>query len=79
MNFTEQIVRDPQICGGEPVLRGTRVTLRTVLACLAEGATIKEILDDFPTLTEDQVRAIIAFAAAAAEDDLPIPEVPAAV
>ena len=39
MNYQDRIVRDPQIVGGEPVLKGTRVTLKTVLASLAEGAT----------------------------------------
>lgn len=72
LDFTQRIVRDPKICGGAPVIRGTRVTLRTVLASLAEGATIKEILGDFPSLTEEDVRAVIAFAAASAEEDLPI-------
>jgi uncharacterized protein (DUF433 family) len=47
MNYRERIVRDPHIVGGEPVLKGTRVTLRTVLASLAEGATTAEILADF--------------------------------
>lgn len=76
MNYFDYIVRDQKICGGEPVVRGTRVTVRTVLASLAEGATIKEILDDFPTLTEESIRAIIAFAAASAEEDLPVPAIP---
>jgi len=76
MNYQNVITRDPQICGGEPVIRGTRVTVRTVLASLAEGATIDEILRDFQTLSESRVRAIIAFAAASAEEDLPLPEVP---
>ena len=76
MNYNELIVRDPGIVGGQPVLKGTRVTLNTVLASLAEGATIREILDDFPTLTEEHVRAAIAFAAASAQDDLPVSEVP---
>jgi len=66
MNYHDRIVRDPQIAGGEAVLKGTRVTLRTVLASLAEGATIQQILEDFPTLSEDDVRAAIAFAAASA-------------
>jgi len=51
-------------CGGEPVVRSTRVTVRTVLASLAEGATIAEILEDFPSLNQESVRAVIAFAAA---------------
>ena len=55
-----------------PTLSGTRVTLRTVLASLAEGATTAEILADFPTLTDADVRAAIAFAAASAQEDLPI-------
>jgi uncharacterized protein (DUF433 family) len=68
--------RQPDRCGGELVLRGTRVTLRTVLASLAEGATTAEILADFPTLTDEAVRAVIAFAAASAEEDLPSPAAP---
>lgn len=48
-------------------------TNRTVLASLAEGATIEQILGDFPTLTADDVRAAIAFAAASAQEDLPVP------
>ena len=59
MDYNEYIVRDPKICGGEPVIKGTRVTLRTVLASLADGDTIAEILDDFPALTEDAVQTII--------------------
>lgn len=76
MDYSKFILRDPQVCGGEPVIAGTRVTLRTVLASLAEGAGIGEILSDFPALTEEQVMAVIAFAAASAEEDLPIPGIP---
>lgn len=76
MNYHQYIVRDPKICNGEPVIKGTRVTLRTILASLAEGARIEEILEDFPTLKEEDVLAVIAFAAASAEDDLPLPAIP---
>ncbi len=76
MNYSQYIERDPTICGGEPVIKGTRVTLRTVLASLAEGASIAEILGDFPTLSERDVRAVIAFAAASAEEDLPVQPMP---
>jgi len=76
-DFSEYIVRDPKICGGQPVIRGTRVTMRTVLASVAEGATVREILEDFPSLTEASVRAVIAFAAASAVDDLPLNAIPA--
>ena len=72
----EFIIRDTRLCGGEPVINGTRVTVRTVLASLAEGGTIPEIIEDFPSLNETQIRTIIAFAAASAEEDLPLPEIP---
>jgi uncharacterized protein (DUF433 family) len=73
MSISELIVRDPKICGGQPVIRGTRVTLRTVLASLADGDSPEEILRAFPTLTREQVDAVIAYAAAATLDDLPAP------
>lgn len=76
VDYKQVIVRIDGVCGGQPVIRGTRVTLRTVLASLAEGATIEEIVNDFPTLTSDDVRAVIAFAAASAEEDLPIRAIP---
>lgn len=72
MNYEERIERRPTVAGGEAVMKGTRVTLRTVLASLSEGATTAEILGDFPTLTEEDVRAAIAFAAASAQEDLPV-------
>ena len=75
-HYQRHIIRDPKICGGEPVFKGTRVTLRTVLASLATGDTPEAILADFPSLTLDDVRAAIAFAAASAEEDLPTPAVP---
>ena len=51
MNFADYFQREPGICGGETVLRGTRVTVRTVLASLAEGSSFQEILQDYPSLS----------------------------
>ena len=76
MNYNHFFQHDPKICGGEPVIKGTRVTVRTVLSSLAEGSTPAEILKDFPSLNDDQIRAVIAFAASSAEEDLPIPAIP---
>lgn len=75
-NYEGRILRDREICGGEPVFKGTRVTLRTVLACLANGDSPEEILADFPSLKAEDIHAAIAFAAASAEEDLPVPAVP---
>ncbi len=74
--YADRIVRDKQVCGGEPVFKGTRVTLRTVLASLADGDSAEEILTDFPSLKAEDIQAAIAFAAASAEEDLPVPAVP---
>lgn len=68
MDYRERNVRDPQIVGGEPVLKGARVTLKTVLASLAEGATTADILADFPTLCEEDVHAAIAVAGSSAPE-----------
>lgn len=75
-NYHPYIVSNPQICGGESVIAGTRVTLRTVLASLADGMSVEEILTDFPSLSRESVKAVLAFAAVSAEEDLPLPAVP---
>ncbi len=79
MNFdyARHLERRPDVCGGALVVKGTRVPVRTLLASFAEGATGTEVLADYPTVTEDALRAVIAFAAVAAADDLPVPPVPA--
>ena len=74
MNFADHFQRDPELCGGETVLKGTRVTLRTVLVSLAEGGSFEQILEDYPSLTQDHLRAAVAFAAASAQEDVPIVE-----
>jgi uncharacterized protein (DUF433 family) len=69
INYQPYIFPDPAICGGQPVVKETRVTVRTVLGSLAEGMMVAEILLDFPTLDENSVRTVIAFAAVSAEED----------
>jgi uncharacterized protein (DUF433 family) len=75
-NYGERIVRDANICGGEPVFKRTRVTLRTVLASLAAGHSVEEIVTEFPSLHADDVKAAIVFAAASAEEDMPLSATP---
>lgn len=76
MNYRAYFHHDPTLCGGETVIHGTRVTVRTLLASLAEGAAPDEILADFPTVTPEALRAVIAFAAASAQEDQPLPQLP---
>jgi len=77
-DYNQYFERHRETCGGELVIKGTRVTVRTLLASLAEGASAEEILADFPTVTADALRAVVAFAAASAEEDMPVPPMPAA-
>lgn len=76
MNYQGYFLRDPNICDGETVIKGTRVTVRTILASLAEGGTIEEIQADFPTVSEEAIWAVVAFAAASAQEDMPLPTLP---
>ena len=76
VGLRDRIIRDNRICAGEPVFKGTRVTLSTVLASLASGDSAEAILADFPSLAPEDVKAAIAFAAASAEEDLPVPAIP---
>jgi uncharacterized protein (DUF433 family) len=57
---------DPAVCGGRPVIAGTRVRVTDILDMLAGGASAAEIAADFPYLSEDDVRAALAYAAAQA-------------
>ena len=72
------MTRNPEVCGGEPVVIGTRVTVRTILASRADGDSRQELLGDFPTLTEPDICAAIAYAAASGLANLGAAPVPSA-
>jgi uncharacterized protein (DUF433 family) len=63
MNYKDIITIEPGKRGGKPCIRGMRITVYDVLEYLASGMTIKEIIDDFPYLTEDDILACLSFAA----------------
>ena len=60
---SSRITVDPGIRGGKPCIRGMRITVYDVLEYLAAGMSHEEILKDFPYLTEEDIRACLAFAA----------------
>ena len=63
MDYEERITIDSDIRGGKPCIRGLRITVYDVLGYLASGMSHEEILDDFPDLEEEDIRASLAFAA----------------
>lgn len=58
-----QITLEPGKRGGRPCVRGLRITAYDVLSMLSSGLTQHEILDDFPELTHEDIRAVLAYAA----------------
>ena len=67
MEMAQRIVIDPQVCGGRPVVAGTRMRVADVLAMLADGVSEAEILADFPYLSAPDIRACLAYAAEAVD------------
>lgn len=59
----ERITIDPNVCFGKPTVRGTRIWVGLVLDLLADGMTVVEILDEYPSLTDDDIRACLAYGA----------------
>ncbi len=57
-----KIVIDPAICNGLPTIEGTRIAARTVLGFLSAGDSIEDVLEEYPTLTRDDVLACLAYA-----------------
>ena len=62
MNFQDRITFDPEQCGGRPCIRGMRIRVKDVLELLSSGVSEAEILEDFPYLEGDDIRACLAFA-----------------
>lgn len=63
MNYRDLITVEPGKRSGKPCIRGMRITVYDVLSYLASGMSHEEILDDFPYLTEDDIRACLSYAA----------------
>ena len=75
MNPLLQRIRiDPNICFGKPCIRGTRIWVSLILDQLAAGTTFKEIVENYPHLTHEDILAAIAYGAEAARERvIPIP------
>ncbi len=59
--MNQWIVSDPDLCGGKPTIRGTRIMVRNILGMLAGGYTVEKILSAYPELTAEMVRmALVA-------------------
>ena len=69
MSWQAHIVRDPKIMLGKPTIKGTRITVELILEELGAGASIEQLLESHPRLTEESIRAALAFGAASVRLD----------
>ena len=58
----DRIVTDPEVCGGKPRIKGTRIQAALILEILESGGTIEEILENYPHLKKEDILACISFA-----------------
>lgn len=65
----ERVTANPAVFGGKPIIRGMRISVELVLSLLAQGETPEAILDDYPDLEPDDIRACLAYAHAVIAHD----------
>ena len=66
----EQITANPNILGGKPIVRGTRISVEFILDLLASGVSEKEILEDYPHLTKKDIHACLRYAARSCKNEI---------
>lgn len=65
--YLDRIELNPRVCGGKPVIRGTRIPVSVIISHLAEGESWDAVLAGFPELTESDIRASLQYASASIE------------
>ena len=73
-DFMKRIVVNPKVMVGKPVIRGTRIPVDAIIRRIADGMTIEEILEGYPNLTKEDVKAALMYAESIVrgEDIVPI-------
>ena len=61
MNWQEHIISDPKILIGKPTIKGTRISVELILELFSSGWSEKQILDSYPSITVDSIRAVFAY------------------
>ena len=64
----ERLTMNPKIMVGKPIIKGTRLTVEYILNLLAHGATVTEVLEEYPGLTQEDIQACLLFATKSLED-----------
>jgi uncharacterized protein (DUF433 family) len=69
----DRITFDPQVMGGRACIRGMRITVSTIVDLVADGAGIEEILTNYPSLEEEDIRQALRYAAWLVREEMVIP------
>jgi len=72
----ERISIDPDICNGQPTIRGTRITAQTVLEFLAAGDSIEDVLEEYPSVSKEDILACISLSSSLMKNHFSLQEVP---
>lgn len=70
MNWSERIISDPEVLLGKPTIKGTRLAVDFIMGRLADGWTEKDLLENCPRLTPDDIRAVFAYASECLRDSM---------
>jgi uncharacterized protein (DUF433 family) len=70
VTMIERITANPQILGGKPIIRGTRISVEFILDLLASDVSEDEILEDYPHLTKDDIQACLKYAARSCKNEI---------
>jgi len=69
-DLLQKIVINPKICHGKPIIKGTRIMVSVILENLAEGLSFEEIIENYPSLTIDDIKAAIFFASKLSNEEI---------
>lgn len=70
MNWQDYIISDKDVLLGKPTIKGTRISVEHIISLLAQGWTEQKILDNYPRLTHDSLKAVFAYIYAGIQDGL---------
>ncbi|HFE54064.1 MAG TPA: DUF433 domain-containing protein [Bacteroidetes bacterium] len=73
VDWRQRIVVSPDLHHGDPCIKGTRIPVSVILGSLADGMTIQEVLKAYPQLSEEDIRAALAYAAETLKTELLVP------
>ncbi|MDH5718643.1 MAG: DUF433 domain-containing protein [Spirochaetia bacterium] len=67
--MTERIIIDPEICGGKPAIKGTRIMVKNILGMIAGGYTIERIIEAYPELKKEDITAALEYASEVIDEE----------